>query len=121
MTSRETKRWVIPKGNVAPKTSAHVAAAQEAEEEGGVRGRIKPKSIGRFHYLKRMVSGRSVLAKVAVFALAVTDELDDWKEKAERERRWFSISEATDAVEESDLGDLIRLFGAREYKRRRSE
>ena len=54
---------------------------------------------------------------VDVFPLAVTQELDTWKESGERQRRWFSLSEAADAVEETDLADLIRSFGAPEFNR----
>lgn len=118
VTSRETRRWVIPKGNVHFKTSPHAAAAQEAEEEGGVRGKISPKPLGRFLYQKRMAGGRAVTAKVIVFPLAVSEELGDWKEKAERERRWFSISDAAAAVDEPDLSELIRSFGKSASKRR---
>lgn len=119
VTSRETKRWVIPKGNVDFKMTPHAAAAQEAEEEGGVRGKISPKPLGRFLYQKRLAGGRSVMAKVIVFPLAVREELQDWKEKAERERRWFSFTEAAEVVLEPDLRDLIRSFGATETKRQR--
>ncbi len=54
---------------------------------------------------------------VDVFPLAVTQELASWKEGGERERRWFSLAEAADAVEEPDLADLIRSFGASEFNR----
>jgi predicted phosphate transport protein (TIGR00153 family) len=45
----------------------------------------------------------------------VTQELDSWKERHERERRWFSLAEAADAVDEEDLADLIRSFNAAEF------
>jgi hypothetical protein len=53
---------------------------------------------------------------VDVFPLSVTQELQVWKEAGERERRWFSLAEAADAVEEPDLATLIRSFGAAEFK-----
>jgi hypothetical protein len=48
---------------------------------------------------------------VDVFPLEVTEELISWKEKDERERRWFALPEAAEAVEEPDLAALIRSFG----------
>lgn len=120
VTSRETRRWVIPKGNVDYKMPPHVAAASEAEEEAGVRGKIAATPFGRYRYQKRMASGASVSAKVLVFALAVKEELDQYKEIAERERRWFSPAEAAEAVDEPDLGKLIRAFAARQARRARS-
>lgn len=40
VTSRDSGRWVIPKGNPATGSSPHAAAAVEAEEEAGVRGAV---------------------------------------------------------------------------------
>ncbi|HEY0116374.1 MAG TPA: NUDIX hydrolase, partial [Allosphingosinicella sp.] len=117
ITSRETKRWVIPKGNPAAGYSAHAAAAIEAEEEAGVRGAACPTPIGSYRYRKRRPNGASLMFDVEVYPLAVTQELESWKEAGERERRWFSLAEAANAVEENDLADLIRSFGAPEFNR----
>ena len=110
ITSRETRRWVVPKGNLGAKTAPHVGAALEAEEEAGVRGRIAKDPIGRFSYLKRLGSGRTVKTKVILFPLRVEMELDEYKEKAERERRWFPAAEASQLVEEAELAKLIAGF-----------
>lgn len=110
VTSRETKRWVIPKGNAKRNLPPHASAAIEAEEEAGVRGLMPQTPIGSFRYRKRLHGGASVMQDVDVFPLAVTQELTKWKERRERERRWFSPAEAADAVEESDLAEIIRSF-----------
>ncbi|WP_294076306.1 DUF47 family protein [Sphingomonas sp.] len=115
VTSRGTGRWVIPKGNVAPGTPPHVAAAVEAEEEAGVVGAACPTPIGAYRYRKRRSNGASLMADVEVFPLAVTAELSKWREQRERERRWFTLAEAAEAVDEQDLRDLIRSFGASEF------
>ena len=117
VTSRESKRWVIPKGNLVAGTSPHVAAAQEAEEEAGVRGVVCPTPLGSYRYRKRKGSGASLMADVDVFPLAVSDELNEWKEQGERKRRWFSLADAANVVEEDDLADLIRSFGASEFNK----
>lgn len=117
VTSRETKRWVIPKGNFGKSISPHAAAALEAEEEAGVRGAVCPTSLGTYRYRKRKGSGASLMADVEVFPLAVSEELSEWKEKGQRERRWFSLADAANAVEEPDLRDLIRTFGASEFNK----
>jgi predicted phosphate transport protein (TIGR00153 family) len=80
-----------------------------------VRGAVCPTPLGTYRYRKRKGSGASLMADVEVFPLAVTQELRDWKEKGERERRWFSLTEAAKAVEEPDLRHLIRSFGASEF------
>ncbi len=116
ITSRETGRWVIPKGNPATGLSAHAAAALEAEEEAGVCGLVCPTPLGSYRYRKRRRNGASLMIDVEVFPLAVNQELDAWKEQAERERRWFTLAEAAGAVEEPDLRDLIHSFGPTEFK-----
>jgi len=116
VTSRETKRWVIPKGNSVSGLSAHASAALEAEEEAGVRGLVCPVPLGTYRYRKRRRSGASLMIDVDVFPLAVTEELADWKERDERERRWFTLPEAATKVDESDLRDLMRSFGPSEFE-----
>jgi len=123
ITSRDTGRWVVPKGNIGPGTSLHVAAAQEAEEEAGVSGALCPVPLGTYRYRKRRSSGASLMIDVDVFPLAVTRELTRWKEQAQRERRWFTLADAAHAVDEPDLRELIRSFAPSQFEaavRRRS-
>ena len=115
VTSRESRRWVVPKGNFANSVAPHTAAAQEAEEEAGVRGAVCPTPLGSYRYRKRKGSGASLMADVEVFPLSVSEELADWKERRQRERRWFSLADAANAVDEPDLRDLIRSFNASEF------
>lgn len=115
VTSRETRRWVIPKGNPSSGLAPHAAAALEAEEEAGVRGAICPTPLGAYRYRKRQRNGASLMLDVDVFPLAVTQELESWKESGQRERRWFQLADAADAVEEDDLATLIRSFGPSEF------
>lgn len=116
VTSRGSGRWVIPKGNGMSGVSGHAAAALEAEEEAGVRGLVCPVPLGSFRYRKRKGSGASLMVDVEVFPLAVTDEFDDWKEAGQRERRWFSLAEAAEKVDEPDLRDLMRSFAPNEFQ-----
>lgn len=116
VTSRDSKRWVIPKGNIANGASPHEAAATEALEEAGVVGLACPTALGTFRYRKRRRNGASLMVDVEVFPLAVSRELAEWKEAGERERRWFSLVEAAEAVEEHDLRDLMRSFAASEFR-----
>ncbi len=108
---------MIPKGNLPSGVAPHVGAAEEALEEAGVEGSVCPVPLGTFRYRKRKGSGASLMADVEVFPLAVNRELDDWPEKAERDRRWFSLAEAAAVVDEPDLADLIRSFGASEFNK----
>ncbi|HZV56502.1 MAG TPA: DUF47 family protein [Sphingobium sp.] len=116
ITSRESRRWVIPKGNLAPGVAPHMGAASEAEEEAGVVGPVCPTALGSYRYRKRRRNGASLMVDVEVFPLAVSRELDGWKEAHERQRRWFSLAGAAEAVEEPDLRELIRSFVASEFR-----
>jgi uncharacterized protein len=110
VTSRETRRWVTPKGNIAAGELPHHAAAREALEEAGVSGAVFPTRIGQFQYPKRRRNGSVVIAAVDLFPLAVTHEHSSWPEMAERERQWFGLAAAAEAVDEPDLKLLIRAF-----------
>lgn len=112
VTSRETRRWVLPKGNLIKGLSLHAAAAREALEEAGVEGAVCPAPIGSYRYRKTLRTGAALFVDVDVFPFAVTDELDTWPEQHERERRWFSLNEAMNAVDEPDLRELMRGFNA---------
>ena len=116
VTSRESGRWVIPKGNPPVGIAAHAAAALEAEEEAGVTGLVCPTALGSYRYRKKRSNGASLMFDVDVFPLAVNAELSAWKEQSQRERRWFSLAEAAAAVDEPDLKNLIRSFGQSEFK-----
>jgi 8-oxo-dGTP pyrophosphatase MutT (NUDIX family) len=111
ITSRETRRWVVPRGNPIAGLSPHEAAAQEAFEEAGIRGDVGQSAIGTYRYDKRRASGAVDEAEVEIFALEVREELDEWPERRERDRRWFAAEEAAASVEEADLAALIRGLG----------
>ena len=112
ITSRETRRWVIPKGGRMVGKTDPEAAAQEAMEEAGVRGEMDQTSIGVFRYAKGLKDGGVRQCVVSVYPLQVLVQLGAWPEAHQRERRWMSLSEAADLVHEPDLAALIRNFDA---------
>ena len=112
VTSRETRRWVTPKGGRMAGKSDAEAAAQEALEEAGVEGRIVEQPFGTFRYLKALKRRASRWCVVAVFPLEITTEHPDWKEKAERRREWAPAAEAERRVDEPELKALIAAFAA---------
>ncbi len=112
VTSRDTRRWVLPKGNRVKGLSRHASAAREAEEEAGVRGAVCRTRLGIYRYRKRLRSGAAPMVNVDVFPLAVTEELDDWLEAMQRTRRWFTPTEAMAVVDEPGLAALLLGFDA---------
>jgi 8-oxo-dGTP pyrophosphatase MutT (NUDIX family) len=110
LTSRETHRWVIPKGWPMKKRKPAQVASQEAYEEAGLIGHIVDKRpVGTFAYDKRLAKG-TVLCQVRVFLFRVERQLDDWPEKTQRETKWFDAVEAADLVEEGALAEIIHRF-----------
>lgn len=115
VTSRETRRWIIPKGWPEKGLAPHAVAAKEAYEEAGVHGQITKEPIGTFAYAKLLRGKRKVKAvrcEVAVFALEVERELDSWPEQAQRERAWFTPAEAAMLVDEGGLVTLLLELAA---------
>jgi 8-oxo-dGTP pyrophosphatase MutT (NUDIX family) len=106
VTSRETRRWVVPKGWPWRKMKDYDAAAGEAWEEAGVKGTVIQQSVGSFTYSKRIKSKLRPL-EVFVYVLEVVEEANSWPEHQQRERRWFAPIAAADLVSEPDLKRLL--------------
>ena len=110
LTSRGTKRWVIPKGWPHDSLSSAGSAAQEAWEEAGVRGPVTETPVGSFRYEKIRDEGGSVTCVVHVHAMKVVEQLPDWPEKGQREFQWFPRQTAALQVHEPGLRELILSF-----------
>jgi uncharacterized protein Yka (UPF0111/DUF47 family)/8-oxo-dGTP pyrophosphatase MutT (NUDIX family) len=110
ITSRETKRWIVPKGNPIRGLAPHQAAAHEAFEEAGISGIACPVAIGTYQYDKRRPNGKSRRATVDLFPLAVVTQFSDWPEMHERTTSWFPAPEAARMVEEPELQSMISAF-----------
>ena len=109
VSSRETRRWIIPKGWPMAGRSGSAAAGIEAMEEAGLLGVLSKEPIGSYFYEKRF--SRDVqTCRVEVFPLRVVRQRDDWPEKHERSTKWFSAEEAQDLVSDPELGALIGGF-----------
>ena len=110
ITSRDTGRWVIPKGWPIPGLAPEAAAAQEAWEEAGVDGQINPVCIGRFGYQKCLTVDATVPCAVAVYGLRVANLAKSFPEVKARQRKWFSLVEAAAQVAEPELALIIAGF-----------
>lgn len=108
VTSRETRRWIIPKGWPHKGRTPHRSAAREAYEEAGVVGRVRRDPLGSFSYEKRLRTGSIVVCNVQVFALEVQRQRRKWPERRVREIKWLSPGQAARAVREPMLAKIIR-------------
>ncbi len=109
MTSRETRRWVIPKGWPIKGLKSHMAAVREAWEEAGIIGCVAKKPIGSYEYLKRL-GDQFEPCNVKVFLLAVEQQSATWPEKGQREFETVSFREAAERVDEPGLKSLFETL-----------
>jgi 8-oxo-dGTP pyrophosphatase MutT (NUDIX family) len=116
VTSRDTGRWVLPKGWTMDGKTPWRAAEIEALEEAGVTGYISREALGDYTYDKRLPDGTTVPCTVRVYPMIVDKVKRDWKERKQRRRHWFSPDSAAEAVDEPGLTHL--LSGLREKPRK---
>ena len=108
VTSRDTGRWIVPKGWTMKDKKPWAAAAIEALEEAGVTGHVGREPFGIYRYPKLLDNGKTVTCNVRVYPMIVEEQKNKWKEKAERTREWFNVSEAAGLVDEPQLADLLK-------------
>jgi 8-oxo-dGTP pyrophosphatase MutT (NUDIX family) len=113
VTSRDTGRWIIPKGWPAKGKSPHKSAAREAREEAGVIGRINRRPVGAFSYKKKLRGGKFVVCEVQVFVLKVKRQEAEWLEKGQRKVKWLPRTKAAKTVGDRVLGTIIRTLPKR--------
>ncbi|MGQ7792009.1 NUDIX hydrolase [Faunimonas sp. B44] len=107
VTSRDTGRWVLPKGWPMKKHAPHVAAAIEAFEEAGAIGKPSKQAIGSYEYQKQTATD-TVPCRVTVYPLRVERLEETWPEQDERRRVWFQPEDAAEQVQEPDLRALLQ-------------
>lgn len=111
ITSRDTGRWILPKGWPIEGKDGPGSALQEAWEEAGVSAAdIAEEPVGQYEYEKGLDHGASVPVVTQVYVTRVHDLEKVYPEADERERAWFSPQEAANLVDEPELKDLLRGF-----------
>ncbi len=111
VTSRQTRRFILPKGWPMKGKSGRKAAAIEALEEAGVAGTMLRQPAGTYSYWKRLQSS-FVRVDVTVYLLAVNEELANWQEKKRRRRAWLSAGDAALLIDEPELSSLVMSLKA---------
>ena len=107
VTSRDTGRWIMPKGWTMEGRKPWRAAEIEALEEAGVAGHISRVPVGEYRYEKVLDDGSKMSCRVTLFPMMVRSVKRRWKERDQRKRRWFSPKGAARAVNEPGLVDLL--------------
>ncbi|MGG7646053.1 NUDIX hydrolase [Rhodovulum sp. YNF3179] len=112
ITSRDTGRWVLPKGWPMDGVTPADAAAREAWEEAGVTGQVRHAVAGLYSYNKAMESDDDLPCIVAIFPLQVRKLARDFPERGLRKRKWFSPRKAAGKVREPELQEILSRFDA---------
>jgi 8-oxo-dGTP pyrophosphatase MutT (NUDIX family) len=114
VTTRQSRRWIIPKGWPIKGLRPAKSAAREAFEEAGVRGRVGAKSIGLFTYEKLLdESGVCVSCEVKVYPLLVKRQSAVWPELEQRVVQWVAPTRAVSMIREPELKVLVATFARR--------
>ncbi|WP_320189025.1 NUDIX hydrolase [Agrobacterium rosae] len=113
VTSRGSRRWIIPKGWPMKGKQPHQSAAIEALEEAGVRGKTRKTSVGSYVYLKDLANGDVRPCIVDVFQIEVIKVKCDFKERGQRICEWVSADEAARRVREIELKSMLINFNPR--------
>ncbi|WP_209505701.1 MULTISPECIES: NUDIX hydrolase [unclassified Ruegeria] len=109
ITSRETGRWIIPKGWPVNGLDGLETALLEAWEEAGVRAdAVDKEPVGQFTYDKIFKGGTAQSVLTRVYRVSVRELADDFPEVDKRKRQWFSPAEAAKRVQEPELQALLR-------------
>lgn len=112
VTSRDTGRWVLPKGWPKKGEAGGASALREAGEEAGVTGRVLPDLAGHYAYQKVMPSGPPLPCMVSLHVIEVAHLAYDFPEKSVRRRMWFKPFAAAAAVDEPELKTILARFVA---------
>lgn len=118
ITSRDSGRWIIPKGWPIPGLAPEATAAQEAWEEAGVEGEVSASRAGRYGYVKTFAADNRIAYAVSVYGLQVQSLADSYPEAGQRRREWFAQAEAATLVAEPELAALIARFAPPQSGRR---
>lgn len=109
ITSRDTGRWIVPKGWPIDGLDGAGAALQEAWEEAGVRkADIESDPVGYYEYAKGLGKGLSVPVQAQVYLTRVRRLSEDYPEVSERKRAWFKPKDAANLVNEPDLKLILQ-------------
>lgn len=119
VTSRRTKRWIVPKGWPMEGRTPAASALQEAWEEAGVRGRAEEPCLGVYSYAKGRLETDDLQCLAMLYPVSVTALSKRFPEYGQRRRRWVSRKKAARLVTEPELAQLIKDFDPRPRSRAR--
>jgi len=91
------------------------AAATEAWEEAGVKGRAIDRCLGVYAYVKPLTRGTAPVI-VMVYPVAVETIAKTWPEAHQRKRKWRSPKKAARKLSEPELRRIVATFDPNKLK-----
>ncbi|CAH8252127.1 unnamed protein product [Arabidopsis lyrata] len=108
---------VFPKGGWEDDETVLEAASREAIEEAGVKGILREVPLGVWQFRSKSSTVEDEClggCKGYMFALEVTEELEDWPERENRQRKWLNVKEALELCRyewmQRALEDFLRVM-----------
>lgn len=108
ITSLKKGNWIVPKGYVEFNLTPFESAKKEAYEEAGVLGSNETIEVGVFKQNRSIGN-----CMIKVFSMEVYDVLDDYPEKKDRQRKWFSIEDARKVIAIPEISEMIKELDSR--------
>jgi 8-oxo-dGTP pyrophosphatase MutT (NUDIX family) len=114
VTTRQTGRWIVPKGWPVKGLTPAKSAAREAFEEAGLRGKIGTRPVGAFRYTKTADDPAGDMdCEVKIFPLLVKSQSAAWPEAGQRDLRWADPETAIALIGDEELKAVIAAFAKR--------
>lgn len=111
ITERNKPDWRVPRGWPIRGRVPFMSAALDAFEEAGIIGDIDPQPLTNYLHSGLDTKGAGFSCRVTLFAMRVRGTLLHWKEKNERQRRWFGVEEAASRLKNAELAGFLRNLG----------
>ena len=111
VTSQTRGRWILPKGKPKVGETHAETCHREGFEEGGVRG-IVLEDFPTTVPIGRQTPQGIQRVPVTYYPYLVTEQVDEWPEKKQRQRHWALIEDASKVAYRVDYLALVQHFEA---------
>lgn len=85
------------------------AAATEAWEEAGIKGRAIDHCLGAYSYVKPLSESPTPIV-VMIYPVKVREVATKWPEHKERKRKWLTPKKAAKRLREPELRRIVQTF-----------
>ena len=103
------ERWTIPKGHIEPGETAKVTARREIEEETGLSNISVLTWLGKIHFKYRRADKLVLMTTQVYLVQALDNHETPTPEKWMKGIKWFSFTEALEAIEYEDIEKLMLI------------